>query len=168
MRRACTFTLIELLVAKPAIAKRARQWPRATTRAGSSSFTLIELLVVIAIIAILAALLLPVLSRARELGRRAVCISQLRQMGLALVSYADDYEDRLPPGNATISPGHGIDSTFATNQNKPMGWNEAMRLMVVGEKRRIWIPEDLAYGNVEGRPQGMLIFDVELLEIIEN
>jgi len=45
------------------------------------------------------------------------------------------------------------------------GWEEGLQLMVVGEKRRMWIPEELAYAGREGRPQGMLVFDVELLEI---
>ncbi len=62
-------------------------------RAHRASFTLIELLVVIAIIAILAALLLPALRGAREKGRSALCISQLRQIGIALSMYADDYQE---------------------------------------------------------------------------
>src|SRR5262249_58986509 len=45
------------------------------------------------------------------------------------------------------------------------GWTEGLQLMVVGEKRRFWIPSELAYNNRPGRPQGMLVFDVELLEI---
>lgn len=58
----------------------------------------------------------------------------------------------------------GSPATFGLNQVIP-GWTEGLQLMVVGETRRIWIPEDLAYGGRPGRPQGMLVFDVELLEI---
>ena len=61
-----------------------------------SAFTLIELLVVIAIIAVLAALLFPVFARARESGRKAVCLSNEKQIGTALLIYMQDYDETQP------------------------------------------------------------------------
>lgn len=60
------------------------------------AFTLIELLVVLAIIAILASLLLPALSRARDRGQTVACLNNTRQLALAWLLYADDHNDRLP------------------------------------------------------------------------
>lgn len=59
-------------------------------------FTLIELLVVIAIIAILAAILFPVFSRAREQARKAACLSNMKQIGLAFAMYTQDWDENLP------------------------------------------------------------------------
>ncbi len=64
--------------------------------AGKRGFTLIELLVVITIIALLAALLLPGLSRAKDRARRTTCLSNLRQVNLAIRLYVDDWSDALP------------------------------------------------------------------------
>jgi prepilin-type N-terminal cleavage/methylation domain-containing protein len=62
----------------------------------TAAFTLVELLVTVAVIAVLASLLLPALARAKESARGTVCVSNLRQMGLATTLYSMDFKNRLP------------------------------------------------------------------------
>ncbi|MEM9453708.1 MAG: FKBP-type peptidyl-prolyl cis-trans isomerase [Myxococcota bacterium] len=61
----------------------------------------------------------------------------------------------------------GRPSTFPVNRVVP-GWTEGLQLMVVGDKTRLWVPEELAYKGAPGKPAGMLVFDVELHEIDEQ
>jgi len=60
---------------------------------------------------------------------------------------------------------HASPGRFELNEAMPFGFNEALFGMVAGEKRVVWIPEDLAYGGQKNRPQGMLVFEMELLSI---
>jgi len=88
----------------------------------NKAFTLIELLVVIAIIAILAAILFPVFAKVREKARQSTCASNERQIGLAILQYAQDYDEKYPGG----SPGV-VDAANSANTDPGTGWAGCVR-----------------------------------------
>lgn len=90
-------------------------------------FSLIELLIVIAIIAILVAMLLPALSRAKEMGKRVECLSQERDFGTAMGMFASDFKRKYPKGQAAIN-GTGIFTSYTVGGDIAYGLGK-LRIM---------------------------------------
>lgn len=97
----------------------------ATHRNTSRGFTLIELLVVIAIIAILAAILFPVFAQAREKARQTSCLSNMKQIGLGIMMYAQDYDETYPLHFTNQSP-RPVNPVNASAAAPRMMWNVAI------------------------------------------
>ncbi|HEX8466018.1 MAG TPA: DUF1559 domain-containing protein [Abditibacterium sp.] len=106
--------------AKGAAAQHSPQHSPGQFRASRRAFTLIELLVVIAIIAILASILFPVFGRARENARRSSCMSNLKQIGLGMIQYTQDYDERFldqePTATIPIHFGHLLQPYIKSKQ----------------------------------------------------
>lgn len=108
-------------------------------------FTLIELLVVIAIIAILASILFPVFSRVREKARQASCMSNLKNLGLALRMYSQDYDERLPASDARGQGGPWPNPAGGCNFVSLCGW--AYQAMAYIKSEQVLLCPNYGIGN---------------------
>ena len=106
-------------------------------------FTLIELLVVIAIIAILAAILFPVFAQAREKARQTSCVSNIRQLGVALSIYRQDFDQRNP-GPAEVYHCDPVYSTSYTDPTSPPWQNSVGVVNALSQ----WVPCYSIYNNI--------------------
>ena len=127
-------------------------------RAKNNGFTLIELLIIIAIIAILAALLLPVLARAKQKGGQAVCLSNLKQIGLAFTMYLNDHDNRFPDRRDLKSslPG-GYHPWTSWPPSDPRGGWAAVVLKDEGTSDNVW-----SCPNSLGVPAGNAVQSLQL------
>jgi prepilin-type N-terminal cleavage/methylation domain-containing protein len=107
---------------------------RLKVRTRRSGFTLIELLVVIAIIGILAAMVFPVFARARESARKAVCLSNVKNLALAIQMYLGDNNDTLPPSEHRSEVLDYFDMCPASSDRTPPRYNGMIEATGVGRQ----------------------------------
>jgi len=116
-----------------------------------SGFTLIELLVVLAIISMLAALLLPTLSGARERARRTTCMNNLKQLGAAFEMYAEDWYEKFPANQYGLFDADGKETTLSIYPN------------YINTAKTFWCPSALNRGLPQ--PDGNITEDGNLLPL---
>ena len=118
-----------------------------------AGFTLVELLVVIAIIALLMAILLPALGRAREMGKRAVCMNQIKQLGIAWTLYCDDNKDKVPVGDVGYSWTFSNATPASVSEPDQLAWHEWPHEPIIHAKP----PSSTTNWNTQGPGHGVAL-----------
>ncbi|HHX39443.1 MAG TPA: DUF1559 domain-containing protein [Armatimonadetes bacterium] len=139
---------------------------------GRHGFTLIELLVVIAIIAILAAILFPVFARARENARKTNCASNLKQLGLAILAYAQDYDEMFPKYTLKNVPTdsndwHEVIDPYIKNTllkkcpslNTNLGYGANWRHIICYPKEDLWAGLDVTLAQFQRPADALMLAD---------
>jgi len=126
-------------------------------RARRRGFTLIELLVVISIIMILASVLFPTFARARGTARQTVCISNLRQCGIALQMYQDDWDERLPAQDLSKLSGFfgATPPRTVTGPEEAVWIGQLYHYMKTSEILRCKVADESAVDTFNGLPLGL-------------
>ena len=122
-------------------------------------FTLIELLVVIAIIAILASILFPVFSRAREKARQSSCLSNVKQIQLAVMGYSDDYDEMMPTNVNDINGSHVQDAGDQTWRSMILPYVKNTQIFICPSNKSMTgtvFHSTMDYGEVGGYGQNVV------------